>query len=36
MVFAIMQLSADLEKHALIEERILLPYVELLERRQEE
>jgi regulator of cell morphogenesis and NO signaling len=36
LVFAIMQLSADLEKHALIEERILLPYVELLERRQEE
>ncbi len=35
LVFAIMQLSADLEKHALIEEKILLPYIQQLERRQE-
>ena len=33
LVFGILQLSADLEKHALIEEKILLPYVAQLERR---
>ena len=35
LVFAILQLSADLEKHAVIEEKILLPYIQLLERRRE-
>lgn len=34
LVFAILQLSADLEKHAVIEERVLLPYIQQLERRQ--
>lgn len=33
LVFSVMQLSSDLEKHALIEEKILLPYVAQLERR---
>lgn len=33
LIFAIMQLSSDLEKHALIEERILLPYIARQERR---
>ena len=32
LVFAIMQLSADLQKHALMEEKILLPYIYQLER----
>ncbi len=34
LVFAILQLSADLQKHALLEEKILLPYVYQLERGQ--
>lgn len=34
LVFAILQLSADLEKHAVIEEKILLPYIYQLERRR--
>lgn len=33
LVFGIMQLSSDLEKHALLEEKILLPYCAQLERR---
>ena len=33
LVFAVMQLSSDLEKHAAIEEKILLPYLDRLERR---
>ena len=36
LVFAIMQLSADLEKHAVIEEKILLPYIMQLERGRDE
>lgn len=32
LVFGVMQLSADLEKHALLEEKILLPYIHQLER----
>lgn len=36
LVFAIMQLSADLEKHAVIEEKILLPYIFQLERGRDE
>ena len=32
VVFDIFQLSSDLNKHALIEEKILVPYVELLEK----
>lgn len=31
LVFGMLQLSSDLEKHALIEERILLPYIEKME-----
>ena len=34
LVFSILQLSADLEKHAVIEEKILLPYIYQLERRR--
>ena len=33
LVFNILQLSSDLEKHALLEERVLMPYVAKLERR---
>ena len=33
LVFAVLQLSSDLQKHALIEEKILLPYISQLERR---
>lgn len=33
LVFAIIQLSEDLKKHTLIEEKILLPYLSQLERR---
>lgn len=32
LVFGIMQLSSDLEKHALLEEKILIPYIHQLER----
>jgi regulator of cell morphogenesis and NO signaling len=32
LVFDILQLSADIQKHALIEEKILIPYVNYLER----
>ena len=32
LVFDILQLSADIQKHALIEEKILIPYVSWLER----
>ena len=32
VVFDIFQLSSDLNKHSLIEEKILVPYVELLEK----
>ncbi|MCQ2286332.1 MAG: hemerythrin domain-containing protein [Bacteroidales bacterium] len=32
LVFDILQLSVDLEKHTLIEDKILVPYVEILER----
>jgi regulator of cell morphogenesis and NO signaling len=35
IVFDIMQLSSDLNKHALIEEKILIPYVESLEKQDE-
>lgn len=34
VVFDIFQLSADLNKHALIEDRILVPYVEMLEAKR--
>lgn len=34
VVFDIFQLSSDLNKHSLIEEKILVPYVELLEGKQ--
>lgn len=34
LVFAILQLSADLEKHAVIEEKVLLPCIQQLERRE--
>ena len=27
LVFGIMQLSSDLEKHALLEEKLLIPYI---------
>lgn len=33
LVFDILQLSSDLEKHALIEEKILIPYLRMVERR---
>ena len=36
VVFDIFQLSSDLNKHALIEEKILVPYVEFLERNKHE
>jgi transcriptional regulator, luxR family domain protein len=32
LVFDIFQLSTDLNKHTLIEDKILVPYVEMLER----
>ena len=32
LVFDILQLSADIQKHALIEDKILIPYVDWLER----
>ncbi|MCQ2282562.1 MAG: hemerythrin domain-containing protein [Bacteroidales bacterium] len=32
LVFFVMQLSSDLEKHALLEEKVLIPYVKHLER----
>lgn len=32
LVFDILQLTADLEKHALIEEKILIPYLRMVER----
>jgi regulator of cell morphogenesis and NO signaling len=35
LVFDIMQLSSDLNKHALIEEKILVSYVKLLEKKHE-
>ena len=34
VVFDIFQLSADLNKHALIEDKILVPYVEMLEAKR--
>lgn len=34
LVFDILQLSSDIQKHALIEDKILVPYVKWLERRQ--
>ncbi len=34
LVFDILQLSADIQKHALVEERILTPYVKWLERNK--
>ncbi len=34
LVFDIFQIASDLEKHALIEEKILLPYVEYLEQQR--
>ncbi len=34
-LFDILQLSEDLKKHSLIEEKVLIPYVEYLERNQE-
>jgi regulator of cell morphogenesis and NO signaling len=34
VVFDIFQLSSDLNKHALIEEKVLVPYVELLENNK--
>ena len=33
LVFSILQLSSDLEKHALLEEKVLMPYVAGMERR---
>ena len=33
VVFDILQLAADIQKHALIEDKILTPYVDWLERR---
>ena len=36
VVFDIFQLSSDLNKHSLIEEKILVPYVEFLERTENE
>jgi regulator of cell morphogenesis and NO signaling len=33
VVFDIFQLSSDLNKHALIEEKVLVPYVKLIEKR---
>lgn len=35
LVFGVLQLSSDLQKHALLEEKILIPYVLYLERRQQ-
>jgi regulator of cell morphogenesis and NO signaling len=32
LVFGIMQLSSDLQKHAKLEEKVLIPYIEQLER----
>ncbi len=34
VVFDILQLAADIQKHALIEDKILTPYMDWLERRQ--
>ncbi len=34
LVFDILQLSSDIQKHALVEEKILIPYMEWLERRE--
>ena len=34
VVFDIFQLSADLHKHSLIEEKVLVPYVKLLEKKR--
>lgn len=34
MIFDIFQLSADLDKHTLIENKILIPYVEFLEQKK--
>lgn len=34
VVFDILQLSADFEKHYLIEEKIVMPYIQWLERRR--
>lgn len=36
LVFGIMQLSSDLQKHALLEEKILIPYISNLERGEHE
>ncbi|MBP5709534.1 MAG: hemerythrin domain-containing protein [Bacteroidales bacterium] len=33
LVFDILRLSSDLQKHAIIEDRVLIPYVEILEKR---
>ena len=33
LIFDILQLTSDLGKHSLIEDKILVPYVETLERR---
>jgi len=35
LVFDILQLSSDIQKHALVEDRILLPYIDWLERSAE-
>ena len=32
LVFDILQLSADIQKHALVEDKILLPYISIMER----
>jgi regulator of cell morphogenesis and NO signaling len=34
VVFDIFQLSSDLHKHSLIEEKVLVPYVKLLEKKR--
>lgn len=33
LIFGLLQLSSDFECHAAVEERVLMPYIEMLERR---
>ena len=36
LIFGLLQLSSDFERHAAIEEHVLMPYIEMLERRSVE
>lgn len=33
LIFGLLQLSSDFERHAAVEDRVLIPYIELIERR---